>query len=287
MAKIIIKRKKSVSGAAQSHDVFLMNQYVGELKNGGTIEIPVNVGTHYLTFNSKMKVGASNATFTCVVNYPNEIVELETKFSLSTGNYVVEYADNAPHIPVANTTNVNPQDVNQSTFVNSAPIVHPKKKKSKGLTITIVVLAFIFLYGILYGLSSAINGESDTAVSGASSASSSQESEPEIKYIEVTANDLWNAFDDNEVAAEEKYNGKPVKITGVISEINSAGTLTSANILLKADGAFLGCVQCSFNSSENAKALANLQKGQSVTITGTCGKLSITNVMVTGCEVVN
>lgn len=285
MAKIIITRKKATGGAAQSHDVFLVNQYIGELKNGGTIEVPVDVGTYLLTFNSKKSFG-QNATFTCVVNYPNEIVEIQTKVSFN-GDYVVEYADNAPHIPVANTINVNPQDVNQSTFVNSAPIVHPKKKKSKGLTITIVVLAFIFLYGILYGLSSAINGESDTAVSGASSASSSQESEPEIKYIEVTANDLWNAFDDNEVAAEEKYNGKPVKITGVISEINSAGTLTSANILLKADGAFLGCVQCSFNSSENAKALANLQKGQSVTITGTCGKLSITNVMVTGCEVVN
>lgn len=284
MAKIIITRKKATGGAAQSHDVFLVNQYIGELKNGGTIEIPVDVGTHLLTFNSKKSFGQST-TFTCVVNYPNEVVEIQTKVSFS-GDYVVEYADNAPHIPVVNATPFNTQDATQP-FVNSAPIIHPKKKKSKGLTITIVVLAFIFLYVFLLVLSSAINGTDDTTTTGSgdSSVSSLQKSEPEIEYIEVTANDLWNAFDDNEVAAEEKYNGKPVKVTGVISEINSAGTLTSANILLKADGAFLGCVQCNFNSS-NAKALANLQKGQSVTITGTCGKLSITNIMISGCKVV-
>lgn len=162
----------------------------------------------------------------------------------------------------------------------------PKWKRIIG----IILLIFLALCGI--GLLSSIFGEDDSNVTDGGVSSSYNEVEnnandaPEIEYIEVTANDLWNAFDENEVAAEEKYNGKPVKVTGVISEINSAGTLTSASILLRADNAFIGCVQCNFNSS-NAKALADLQKGQSVTITGTCGKLSITNVMITGCEVVN
>lgn len=286
MAKIIITRKKATGGAAQSHDVFLVNQYIGELKNGGTIEVPVDVGTYLLTFNSKKSFG-QNATFTCVVNYPNEIVEVQTKVSFN-GDYVVEYADNAPHIPVANATTINTQDANQSTFVNPAPIVHPKKKKSKGLTATLIIIVALCVISIVGIAISSISDDTGTATDANASLNVSQDNtEPEIDYIVVTANDLWNAFEDNEVAAEEKYKGKPVKITGVISEINSAGTLTSANILLKADDAFFGCVQCNFNSSENAKALANLQKGQSVTIIGTCGKLSITNVMVTGCEVVN
>lgn len=108
---------------------------------------------------------------------------------------------------------------------------------------------------------------------------------PKIAYIEVSANDLWNAFDENEVAAEQKYNGKKVRVTGIISDINSGSTLTSANVLLRVDNGFIGCVQCNFNST-NAKELANLIKGESVTIEGTCGTLSIYNLMISSCEVI-
>jgi hypothetical protein len=49
MAKIIIRRKSSMAGCAQSHNVYLLNTFVGELKNGGVLEIPVEVGTHMLS----------------------------------------------------------------------------------------------------------------------------------------------------------------------------------------------------------------------------------------------
>jgi hypothetical protein len=108
---------------------------------------------------------------------------------------------------------------------------------------------------------------------------------PKITYIAVTANELWNAFSENEVAAEQKYEGKTVRITGVISDINSADTFTSANVLLNVDNSYLGCVQCNF-SSKNAEAIANLNKGTSVTIEGTCGKISLFNLMVNACKVI-
>ncbi len=107
--------------------------------------------------------------------------------------------------------------------------------------------------------------------------------EAEINYIEVTADDIYSAFEENEVAAEEKFKGQLVKITGVVSEINSKSALTSANILLEADGLVFGCVQCNFNS-QNSKALATVEKGQNVTITGTCEGLSFYNVMINACE---
>lgn len=99
MAKIIIRRKSSMAGCAQNHNVYLLNTFVGELKNGGVLEIPVEVGTHMLSFNSTMKKLGKNATFNAVVNEPDEVVELKTKFGMS-GEYEVEYADNKPHIPV-------------------------------------------------------------------------------------------------------------------------------------------------------------------------------------------
>lgn len=114
MATIIIKRKSSFSGSAQNHNVYLLNTFVGELKNGGVLEIPVEVGTHMLSFNSTMKRFGKNATFNVVVNEPDEVVELKTKFGMS-GEYEVEYADNKPHIPVgANAANTPVQNVDNN-----------------------------------------------------------------------------------------------------------------------------------------------------------------------------
>ena len=111
MATIIIKRKSSMVGRFQNHSVYLLNTFVGELKNGGVLEIPVEVGIHILSFNSTMKKLGKNATFNVVVNEPDEIIELKTKFSMS-GEYEVEYADNKPHIPVGpNATNISVQNI--------------------------------------------------------------------------------------------------------------------------------------------------------------------------------
>lgn len=99
MATIIIRRNSSMIGCAQTHNVYILNTFIGELKSGGVLEIPVEVGTHMLSFNSTMKVLGKNATFNAVVNEPDEVVELKTKFGAS-GEYEVKYADNRPHIPV-------------------------------------------------------------------------------------------------------------------------------------------------------------------------------------------
>lgn len=142
-----------------------------------------------------------------------------------------------------------------------------------GITICIIVAAICF--GAIIGIIASEDSTSDSQ--------SGIENESEIKYIEISANDIYSAFQENEIAADEKFNGKLVKITGIISSINSSGILTSANILLSVDGSFFGCVQCNFNST-NSKALANIKKGQSVTIIGTCGGLASFNVMINACE---
>ena len=112
-------RKSSFAGSAQNHDVYLLNTFVGNLKNGGILEIPVDVGTHILSFNSTMKKLGKNATFNVVINDPDEVVELKTKFGMS-GEYEVEYADNKPHIPTginaSNTQSPNANSSNEKTY---------------------------------------------------------------------------------------------------------------------------------------------------------------------------
>lgn len=99
MAKIIIQRKSFVGNAMCSFDVYLMNQYVGELKNGGTLHFDANVGSYLLEFKAKPRMyKKTDTSFGVVVNDPNEVVMLNAGFKMS-GKFSVEYADGQQHIP--------------------------------------------------------------------------------------------------------------------------------------------------------------------------------------------
>ena len=161
----------------------------------------------------------------------------------------------------------------------NSPQAQQQKKKNGCLIAFLIVFGVMLLFSAIMGI---MFGEETTTTSTNNTLEVS--SVEEIKYIEVTANELYNAFSENEVKAEETYNGRNVKITGIVSEINAAETFSSANVLLKVDNAFVGCVQCCFNSSENAKALAELRKGQSVTIVGVCNGLELWNIIITDCK---
>lgn len=99
MAKIIIQRKSSVVSALCSFDVYLMDQYVGELKNGGTLQFDANVGSYIIEFKAKPRMNKmADTSFGVVVNDSNEVVILNAGFKMS-GKFSVEYADGQQHIP--------------------------------------------------------------------------------------------------------------------------------------------------------------------------------------------
>ena len=127
MAKIIIRRKKSFAGSAQNHDVYFMNTYVGVLKNGGELEVPVEVGMHTIYFQSQLKKFGSKASFTAFVNREDEVVELCTKFDVN-GNYVIEYADNKPHLPTY-ISSVGKADCDIEISNNEEPVNRPLQGK--------------------------------------------------------------------------------------------------------------------------------------------------------------
>lgn len=169
-----------------------------------------------------------------------------------------------------------------------APAILNTKKSAKqpmstGRIVAIVFLSIaaficcVFLCAVI-----ASTGNSDyTTASGDNSVVQSQQ---QTTYIEITAQQLWNEYEENEVAADEKYTGENVMITGIVSDINSKDFLTSANVLLTVESSLFGCVQCNFNSDHSSE-LANIQKGQKITIVGTCNGLSLYNVMVSNCDV--
>lgn len=142
MAKIIIRRKSSMVGSMQDHDVYLFNTYVGELRNGGMLEIPVDVGNNLLTFKSKLTKLGIDATFNAVVNEKDEVVELKTRFVAtmnSKGEYRVEYADNKPHIPMYPAADENTPNTTQHTAASQVenPTATPIDKKPVTQTTTL------------------------------------------------------------------------------------------------------------------------------------------------------
>ncbi len=105
---------------------------------------------------------------------------------------------------------------------------------------------------------------------------------PKEAVIKTTATELYDAYDANQIAADEKYKGKTLEITGTIYSIGK-DVLNSPYVQLEAKNPLLG-VQCYLSKDEASKA-ATLQKGQKVTLKGR-GDGKILNAMVKDCVIV-
>lgn len=84
--------------------------------------------------------------------------------------------------------------------------------------------------------------------------------------IELSAKTLYTEYEMNEVAANNKYKGKIIMVTGEIHEITS----TEESYAVKLDGGgWVGLVVCYF-SDKHKFELSHLSKGEEVSIVGEC-----------------
>jgi len=92
----------------------------------------------------------------------------------------------------------------------------------------------------------------------------------------VSANQLYSEYNSNEVAADAKYKGKVVIVSGTIQDIGK-DIMDDAYIVIGGKG-FLDGVQCTFTKGEQS-SVARLSKGQQVTVKGeVAGKMG--NVLI-------
>lgn len=115
MAKIIITREYSLTKRSQNHNVYILNNFIGNLKNGETIEAEVDVGIHMLTFTNISASSEESVVFNAVVNDADEVVRLKTKYNMDR-EYEVMYDDTKPHIPIGvNSKNFKTKDGSDPT----------------------------------------------------------------------------------------------------------------------------------------------------------------------------
>ncbi len=110
--------------------------------------------------------------------------------------------------------------------------------------------------------------------------------------IHISAVDLLNAFAENEISAQQTYKGKTIVVTGVASDMGITEGLFSETtyMLFSSSGAnsyLSGTVQANFTNKEEIAKLAEVKKGQEVSIKGTCTGESLFNIMLNNCFIVS
>ena len=122
--------------------------------------------------------------------------------------------------------------------------------------VNILIVTVVLVYLVL-GCSG--KAGSTSAVNTAAAA------DPNVKPIAVDAKVLTKEYDSNELAADGKYKGKLLAVTGKIGNI--AETFGNVTVSLDGHNAVISAM-CSFEESEKA-AVAKLKKGQTATLIGT------------------
>lgn len=125
--------------------------------------------------------------------------------------------------------------------------------------------------GVLFGLAviGAIAGDPDPKSAGSAAGDEAAQGAAGTKVVEVTARDLFAAYEANEVAAKSQYGDKTLAVTGEIAGI-SLDLMDRPVVSLETSNQLL-TVDASFSEDEAAKTGA-LKKGQTITVT--CAELT-------------
>lgn len=102
--------------------------------------------------------------------------------------------------------------------------------------------------------------------------------------IKISAVQLSEEYNANKVAADAKYKGKTLEISGVIDNIGK-DIVDTPYVTLKGRELSLFGVQCMFGKTDEPK-LATLSKGRNITLRGEMSGELIGNVVVRSCQIV-
>lgn len=95
----------------------------------------------------------------------------------------------------------------------------------------------------------------------------------------LTANELFDSFEQNEKESLTKFEGKVIEVRGEVSQVNESDT--TLTVVLAVENAIIGGVNCSFQN-----VATKVTKGELVSIKGRCQGY-LMNVILTNCTLTN
>lgn len=131
------------------------------------------------------------------------------------------------------------------------------KKVLKWIGIVVIALIVLGFIGAMLGDDTDGATTSDTKPSGTTAVESNETALP------VTAQQLFDAYDSNEVAADKQYKGKLLQIDGKVASIDS-GLTDSAQVQLATSNDFMSVTATGDEAFDDAAA--GLSKDQSVSL---------------------
>lgn len=107
---------------------------------------------------------------------------------------------------------------------------------------------------------------------------------PTPSYITINSTSLIATYDQNKIAAEDKYTGKSVQTSGIADNISN-DFLGKYYVMIKPSADYYGTnIQCYINDK---KQILKINNGQSITIRGTMEKMTLGIILIKDCNVIN
>lgn len=100
----------------------------------------------------------------------------------------------------------------------------------------------------------------------------------------VKANDLAHDWDENQVAAKQKYKDKEMYVTGIVDDIG-VEIMGHPYLILETDFLLPG-IQCVFEKKFEDE-IAKIEKGDEIIAVGKCKGYPILNVLIDDCELLD
>lgn len=128
-----------------------------------------------------------------------------------------------------------------------------------------IALGSVAVIAAITAMSGGGGDDEPTAVDQATNGSSSSEKAP--KTIEVEAKAILKEFEENEAAADQKYEGKVLQVTGIVDKIDTELFDEDEYIIQIGGGSDFEIFTVNADD-QSADAVASLKKGQKITVIG-------------------
>ena len=141
----------------------------------------------------------------------------------------------------------------------------------------VIVVVALFVIGLIFG-----SDDAETTTTTANTSSEAIAEAPTETAIPVTAQEIFEAYDNNEMGADQQYKGKALLVSGTVSGISS-DFMDDAQVQLATSNEFMD-VMASGDEAFNSAA-ATLSKGQQITMLCQGGGEVIGSPMLSDCVI--
>lgn len=290
--KINVTREARFSCGAKTYSVEIDGMFVGKLKNGGSVSIHTASGAHTVAFlyGGRVKKAVSVTVEPCrpvaslavTHDWWGKLVVSDR--GASAMGALASPAQKRRH-PVRNALAITACVLVVAAAWSGASSDRSQQRSASSPEQTVQSLLDAAADDFAGGRYLTAIAKCDSAKAEHPDAAASIDtclSELYGTAINITAVDLYNAYDANEVSADSAYKDKVVVVTGTVSDIGK-NVINQTYIALQ-DGSAYGLtgVQCFFGA-EQESAVGSVSKGDSVKLIGKCVGENLVNVQLNNC----